>query len=129
MWQVGVSVVAPSKEGLANAELLEYMAKVLSVVKAQLQLSRGWSASSKFLLVGGLEPVDVFKRLKAAVDTEALPLGAVPGASAQDGVGPNVAAAATAGAASFVARRNWEENELLDDLAEAPDLTQQKFIK
>ena len=45
---VGVSVCAPPKDGLANAELLEYMAKVLAVTKSQLQLSRGWSANSKF---------------------------------------------------------------------------------
>ena len=63
--EVGVSVVAPSREGLANAELADYMAKVLGCTKAQLRLERGWSAQSKYLLVSGLKAVDVFKRLKA----------------------------------------------------------------
>jgi len=128
--EVGVSVCAPAKEGLANAELLEYMAKVLSVVKAQLQLSRGWSASSKFLLVSGLRAVDVYKKLKSAVDTDAIPTG---GVSTIDGAAPGAESGAstfvTAGVASGVARRNWEENEHLDDLADAPTLKQQAFIK
>jgi len=122
--EVGVCVCAPAKEGLANAELIEYMAKVLAVVKQQLQLSRGWSVQSKFLLVSGLRAIDVYKKLKAAVDTDAIPLsGAVPDGSGQE------TSFVTAGVASGVARRHWEENEQLEDLAEAPSLKQQSFIR
>lgn len=148
---VGISVVAPAKEGLANAELLEYMGKVLGVARPQLQLSRGWSASSKYLLVTRLEPVDVFKRLKAAVDADVLLPAAM--AAAGDGVaaragqgGPALATGGgasadtapggggggggfTAGAGLSAARRHWEENEDFDDLAEAPTTKQQAFIK
>ena len=122
--EVSVCVCAPPKEGLANAELLEYMAKLLAVVKSQLQLTRGWSNSSKFLIVSGLRAVDVYKKLKAAVDTDALPVG---GMSTLDG--PEQAPFVTAGVASGVARRNWEEGEELDDLADAPTKAQQAFIK
>ena len=134
--EVGVSVCAAAKEGLANAELLEYMAKLLGVVKAHLQLSRGWSMHSKFLIVSGLRAVDVFKKLKAAVDTDASAIGGVatidnPGADAADAARGGAAGApfVTAGMASGVARRNWEEGEELDDLAEAPSKSQQQFIK
>lgn len=120
--EVGVCVCAPSREGLANAELLEFMAKVLAVTKPQLHLSRGWSANSKFLAVSGLQPVDIFKRLKAAVDTDViLPVG--PEASS------DAPANFSAGVASGVARRHWEEGETFDELAEAPTTKQQVFIK
>ena len=132
--EVGVSVCAAAKEGLANAELLEYMAKLLGVVKASLQLSRGWSMHSKFLIVSGLRAVDVFKKLKAAVDTDASAIGGMatidnPGADAADAARGGAAPFVTAGMASGVARRNWEEGEELDDLAEAPTKSQQQFIK
>ena len=125
--EVGVCVCAPAKEGLANAELVEYIAKVLAVVKPQLQLSRGWSANSKFLLVSGMRAVDVYKKLKAAVDTDACAPG---GIGTVDSAGPEQSTTfVTAGVASGVARRHWEEGEELDDLAEAPSIKQQAFIK
>lgn len=131
---VNMSVTAPAREGLANAELLEFVQKVIAVPRAQLQLSRGWSLSSKFLIVTGLQPVDVFKRLKAAVDTESVALGPNPEpvedshgvlhqAVADPTTGVNV------GVASGIARQGWENNEQLDELAEAPSLKQQTFIK
>ena len=132
---VGVAVCASAKEGLANAELLEYMARLLSVSRSQLQLSRGWSASSKFLLVSGLKAVDVFKRLKASVDTDAGAVaGAVAAASAMESRGGGEGggdAFMTAGVASGVARRHWEEADdaLEEDLAEAPSKKFQQFIK
>lgn len=61
---VAVSVAAPAREGLANAELVDFMQKVLAVPRSQLQLSRGWSAASKFLMVTGVPAVQVFKRIK-----------------------------------------------------------------
>jgi len=126
---VRVAVCAPPREGLANAELLEYMAKVLGVARSRLHLSRGWSNASKYLLVSGLQPVEIFKRLKAAIETDALiPTAAIAGAVAPPG-NPDTGPAATAGAASFAARRHWEEGEELDDLATAPTKQQQTFIK
>jgi uncharacterized protein YggU (UPF0235/DUF167 family) len=133
--EVGVSVVAPSREGLANAELADYMAKVLGCTKAQLRLERGWSAQSKYLLVSGLKAVDVFKRLKAGVETTdaLIPTSLPPELAATIPKAAESNANYTAGAASGQARRNWEANEeeaLNDrDLAEAPSLKQQAFIK
>lgn len=105
---VRVAVCAPPREGLANAELLEYMAKVLGVARSRLHLSRGWSHASKYLLVSNLQPVEIFKRLKAAIETDAMistaPVAGVVAPEGNTTVGP----AATAGAASFAARRHWE---------------------
>ena len=49
--EVGISVIAPSRDGAGNAEALEHMAKVLGVSRKDISLSRGWSQSSKFLTV------------------------------------------------------------------------------
>jgi len=120
---VAVSVAAPAREGLANAELVDFMQKVLAVPRSQLQLSRGWSAASKFLMVTGVPAVQVFKRIKAAIEVDA-PTGgaALPAEQPNDFV-------LTAGAAASTARRGWEAAEELEELAEAPAKNQQTFIK
>lgn len=127
--EVAVSVCAPNREGLANAEVLELMVKVLSCTKQQLQLSRGWSQKSRYLMVSGMGAVGAFKAMRAAVETEILPFAptnkptsAVPGVGTDD-IGP----AATAGAASAVARKQWEDGEDMDELAPPPTLKQQIF--
>ena len=130
---VGVSVVAPSKEGLANAEVLDFMSKVLGVTRGKLSLARGWSHASKFLLVSGLEPEAIFKRLKGAIESgDALgPLAMADGAEAGASGFIQVPGdeSRTQGHAVSVARRNWEEAEEYDDLAAPPSKKQQTFIK
>lgn len=76
--------------------------------------------------MSGLRAVDVYKKLKAAVDTESIPMG---GVHADGGVSTEGPAFVTAGVASGIARRHWEEGEEIDDLAEAPTKAQQAFIK
>jgi len=128
---VGISVTAPARDGLANAELLDYMQKVLAVPRTDLQLSRGWSATTKFLLVAGLEAVDVFKRLKVGVSqsdaTATVDAKEAAQADPHGEFGPQQTF--TAGAASFQARRLWEQSEDFDELAAAPTKGQQAFIK
>ena len=123
--QVGVTVVAEARDGLANAELIEFIAKVLGVTKHQLQLSRGWSAKSKFLLVSNMVAVDVFRKLRAAVDTDLIHVGKVETfmGDQSNELGP----AATAGAASSSARKQWEQSEDMQDLAYAPSVKEQTF--
>jgi len=126
--EVGVAVCAPAREGLANAEVLELMVRVLSVTRQQLQLSRGVSTKSRFLLVSGMSAVDVFKKLRASVETDMLPVSTPVGGIPTVGPGADDAGpAATAGAASSVARRQWEMGEDLDDLAAPPSIKQQTF--
>lgn len=127
--EVAIAVTAPAREGLANAEVLEHMARVLGVPRTQLQLSRGWSQKSKFLMVSGISAVDVFKKIRGSVETDLLPLGMRESAAAATGGGggDEMGPAATAGAASGVARRQWEEGEELDDLAAAPSIKEQRF--
>ncbi|XP_024540555.1 UPF0235 protein At5g63440 isoform X1 [Selaginella moellendorffii] len=48
---VRVTVAAPAARGEANNELLEYMAKVLSLRATQMTLQRGWNNKSKLLVV------------------------------------------------------------------------------
>lgn len=126
---VGVSVCAPSREGLANSEVLEQMVKVLKCSRQQLQLSRGWSANSKFLMVSGMTAVQVFKALRAAVETDILPINSVPtkNVAPAGGMADEIGPAATAGAASTVARRQWDDGEEMADLADAPTGKQQAF--
>ena len=130
--EVAIAVTAPSREGLANAEVIEHMARILEIARQQLQLSRGWSQKSKFLMVSGMSAVDVFKKIRGSVETDLLPLGSAeatgagPSAAAGGG-GDEMGPAATAGAASGVARRQWEEGEELDDLAAAPSIKEQRF--
>ncbi len=123
--QVGVTVVAEARDGLANAELIEFIAKVLGVTRHQLQLSRGWSAKSKFLLVSKMVAVDVFRKLRAAVDTDLIHVGKVETfmGDQSNELGP----AATAGAASSSARKQWEQSEDMQDLAYAPSVKEQTF--
>lgn len=126
---VAVSVAAPAKEGLANAELLDFMEKLLGVARSELQLARGWSVQTNFLIVSGMDAIDVFKRLKAAVETDASAvdpraLAAELGAGEFSGQAP-----VTAGAASFQARKAWEASEELEELAAAPGKKDQTFIK
>eukprot|EP00965_Chrysotila_dentata_P059461 1972827-Pleurochrysis_carterae.AAC.3 len=102
--------------------------QVLSVTRQQLQLSRGVSTKSRFLLVSGMSAVDVFKKLRASVETDMLPVSTPVGGIPTVGPGADDAGpAATAGAASSVARRQWEMGEDLDDLAAPPSIKQQTF--
>ncbi|EOD10951.1 hypothetical protein EMIHUDRAFT_56659, partial [Emiliania huxleyi CCMP1516] len=60
--EVGVSVVAPAREGLGNAEALDLLAKVLGKERRGLSLSRGWDQQSKFLTLSGVSAQDAFRR-------------------------------------------------------------------
>ena len=124
--EVGISVCAQTKDGLANAEMLELMAKVLGATRQQLQLSRGWSQKSKFLMVTGMTAVEVFKKLRANVETDLLPVSA-PQQKQLAGLGDDIGPAATAGIASSVARKQWEDGEELEELAAPPTMKQQVF--
>ena len=80
-------------------------------------------------MVSGISAVDVFKKIRGSVETDLLPLGMRESAAAATGGGggDEMGPAATAGAASGVARRQWEEGEELDDLAAAPSIKEQRF--
>mmetsp|Transcript_14558 Transcript_14558/g.34669 ORF Transcript_14558/g.34669 Transcript_14558/m.34669 type:complete len:291 (-) Transcript_14558:253-1125(-) len=126
--EIGISVCAPSQEGLANSEVIDHMTKVLGVPRQQLQLSRGWSQKSKFLLVSNMTAVEVFKAIRGSVETDILPISMQsklegPPGQGGDDIGP----AATAGAASSAARNQWEQGEELDELAMPPSMKQQTF--
>ena len=112
--------------------LLPLPAQVLGLPRQQLSLSRGWSAKSKFLLVSSMEAVEVFRKLRAVVDTDVMHTASVgyskgPGGG-DGGGGDDLGPAATAGAASAGARRQWDERDLeADDLAPAPSKKEQTF--
>ncbi|KAJ1621230.1 hypothetical protein T492DRAFT_1072011 [Pavlovales sp. CCMP2436] len=58
---------AHMREGAAH-ELAELAAKALRLPRHKLQLTRGWSFKSKFMLVNGMSRGEVFQRLRNAVD-------------------------------------------------------------
>jgi uncharacterized protein YggU (UPF0235/DUF167 family) len=63
-----VSVAVTTAASGAAAELLELLAKALGVRQPALNLIKGWSDSSRLLLVTGLTPQRVHTALQAALD-------------------------------------------------------------
>ncbi len=61
---IRVQVSAPPVEGKANARLLEVLARTLGVRPRQLELVRGTRGRDKVVLVRGLDPEEVRRRLK-----------------------------------------------------------------
>lgn len=108
---------APAKEGKANAEVLEHMAKVLGLSRSRLQLTRGWSQNSKFLMVSGLSPHQIFQKLNSVVDQEAM----LHQQENEDGP------MATAGAAQNIVRQQWDEGDEITEVAAVPAIKQQKI--
>ena len=105
------------------------MAKVLDLSRQDLQLCRGWSAASKYLIISGVDAPTVFKRLKAAVEADAPAVDASLAAQADPAgeFGPQLTA--SAGAASYQARQAWDMSEEIDELAPAPTKKEQTYIK
>lgn len=66
--EVLVHMRAPHMREGANSELLEVVARALRLPRHKLQLTRGWSFKSKFVLVNGMARGEVHQRLRAAVD-------------------------------------------------------------
>ncbi|XP_014211508.1 UPF0235 protein C15orf40 homolog [Copidosoma floridanum] len=67
---VGVAISAPPQEGEANAELVKYLASVLSVRKSDVSLDRGSRSRHKVVLVSGSSVEKVTEKLKAAAAEE-----------------------------------------------------------
>ena len=58
-----VRICAPPVEGAANKALVRLMAKALRVPKTSLKVVSGEKARRKRLMVQGLEPVEIARRL------------------------------------------------------------------
>jgi uncharacterized protein YggU (UPF0235/DUF167 family) len=132
------------REG-ANSELLELVSRALRLPRHKLQLTRGWSFKSKFVLVNGMARGEVYQRLRAVVDTTdgsyarrnastsrrksaAAAVFDVGQGDAADGEGAAPALrgmgdAARAGAMASSIREQWEagNNELDLEMAPPPD--------
>ncbi len=63
-----VRVGAPPERGRANTAVVELLASVLGVPKADVEVVSGETSRSKRVSVAGLEPDEVDRRLDAALD-------------------------------------------------------------
>lgn len=61
-----LKVAAAPVRGEANRELIAFLAKLLGVDKSALTIIKGHTSRNKLLAVSGLDPEEVFKRLKPA---------------------------------------------------------------
>ena len=67
--QIDVALSAPPVDGAANAELVRFLAEVLSVPKSALTLARGAGGRRKLVEISSLEPGEVIQRLAASAKT------------------------------------------------------------
>jgi uncharacterized protein (TIGR00251 family) len=63
-----VRVGAPPERGRANTAVVELLASVLGVPKADVELVGGETSRSKRVAVTGVDPDEVDRRLEAALD-------------------------------------------------------------
>eukprot|EP00123_Amoebidium_parasiticum_P007153 comp17918_c0_seq1/m.18197 comp17918_c0_seq1/g.18197 ORF comp17918_c0_seq1/g.18197 comp17918_c0_seq1/m.18197 type:complete len:153 (-) comp17918_c0_seq1:988-1446(-) len=64
---VGVQINAPPKEGEANTELVEFMAKVLGMRKSAVSLDKGARSRCKVVVVEGASVEGVVAKIRAAI--------------------------------------------------------------
>ena len=64
--QVSVAIGAPPRDGAANTELVEFMARLLSVKKRDVSLVVGHKSHEKVVAVTGLSRQDVEERMRSA---------------------------------------------------------------
>jgi uncharacterized protein len=62
-----VKVCAPAHEGQANQQLIEYLAKCLSIRKSAITIKSGAGARIKFLEIMGLEKKQLVSLLQGSV--------------------------------------------------------------
>ena len=65
--RVEVALAAAPADGAANAELIEVLARALSVPKSALRLALGKSSKHKVVEVTGLDAAEASRRLAAAL--------------------------------------------------------------
>lgn len=139
--EVLVHLRAPHMREGANSELLELVARALRLPRHKMQLTRGWSFKSKFMLISGMPRGEVHQRLRAAIDMtdgsysrrnaarKSAPVDDDGGADRGGGGGSAVASlrgpsdAARQGAVATSIRQQWEAgaSELDLDYAPPPD--------
>lgn len=63
-----IKIAAPPVEGKANAELVEYLSRILGVRKGNLSVLKGQTSRNKLVSVTGLDPKEVTLRLSATLE-------------------------------------------------------------
>lgn len=139
--EVLVHLRAPHMREGANSELLELVARALRLPRHKMQLTRGWSFKSKFMLVSGMARGEVHQRLRASIDMtdgsysrrnaarRAAPIDDVGDGAERVGGGSAVPSlrgpsdAARQGAVATSIRQQWEAgaNDLDLEMAPPPD--------
>ena len=65
---VSLHIAAEAKDGKANAELVEYVAEVLSVHRRDVTVDKGSRSHDKLVLVSGIDATTAHARLKSAME-------------------------------------------------------------
>lgn len=65
---VSLHIAAEAKDGKANAELVEYVAEVLSVHRRDVTVDKGSRSHDKLVLVSGVDATTAHARLKSAME-------------------------------------------------------------
>ncbi len=63
VWRI--KVAAPPVEGKANKELVDFLSDKLDVSKSALTISRGFTGRNKVVVIVGLAPAEVTRRLSS----------------------------------------------------------------
>lgn len=67
---VVMTVKSHPRDGQSNADVLEFMVQTLNCKRSQIKLTRGWSHSSKFLMVTGTNIETVHRSLMAVLSAK-----------------------------------------------------------
>jgi uncharacterized protein (TIGR00251 family) len=65
--EIAIQIAAPPRDGEANTELRSYISQVLGVKESQVGFLSGQKSRNKFLVVQGLDILDVYKKLSEEV--------------------------------------------------------------
>ncbi len=61
-----IKIAAPPVEGKANRELVKYLSSILDIGKSYVIIQKGQNSRCKLVLIEGLDPDEVARRLSLA---------------------------------------------------------------
>jgi uncharacterized protein (TIGR00251 family) len=67
---IKIKVAAPPVEGKANIVLTKYLANLLSVSESQIEIITGAKGHNKLVSIVDISPIEVEKRIQAALNPE-----------------------------------------------------------
>ena len=62
-----LKITAPPREGKANVEMVDFLARIIGVNKSRIRIVRGERSRVKLVAVSGFDPGDVLWRLREEI--------------------------------------------------------------